>query len=309
MTTETENVGPEGTRPRSVLVREERPIEGGCDACLKQARAVEPGRMDLLTILPEEPPSTVLEGLPNGAGDALENLRLVVLDDRTRSASRRSAPVDDGPDPVAVPVPDPSDLSQLADVVRASVDEWRGNGNRTVVCGGSLTALSEWVEPTELCGFLRDLLAQLREIHVHFHISPDAHDPAEVDDFTAMFDTVVDSIGQADRRNEERGQTPEFVFEVLANPVRRRLLSVLFEESGGMDLDVLIGRLGPHVPGIERGGTDLSGTGRSRIQIALQHNHLPKLADAGIVAYDYEDRTVTLVGHEDTIEPVLELLE
>lgn len=309
MTTETENVGPEETRPRSVLVREERSIEGGCDACLEQARAVEPGGMDLLAILPEDPPATVLEGLPNGAEDALGNLRLVVLDDRTRSASRRSAPMDDGPDSVAVPVPDPGDLSRLEDVVRESVDEWRGNGNRTVVCGGTITALSTWTDHSELTGFLRDLLPRLRDTHVHFHISPDAHDPAEVNDFTAMFDTAVDSIGQADRRNEGRGQSPEFVFEVLANPVRRRLLAVLFEESGETDLDVLIGRLGPHVPGIESGGTDLSGTERSRIQIALQHNHLPKLADAGIVEYDYEDWTVTLVGHEETIDPVLELLE
>lgn len=75
--------------------------------------------------------------------------------------------------------------------------------------------------------------------------------------------------------------------EALADARRREVLTVLTRIEDPTSLADLAERVaaaaGPAVSA-------------DRVRIALDHLHLPKLADAGIVSYDREDRTVTYEG-------------
>lgn len=43
-----------------------------------------------------------------------------------------------------------------------------------------------------------------------------------------------------------------------------------------------------------------------RVRIALYHNHLPKLCDAGVVAYDRDRRTVALARERERVVRLLD---
>lgn len=77
--------------------------------------------------------------------------------------------------------------------------------------------------------------------------------------------------------------TREATFDLLSSSVRRTLV-VTLRESGTVGRDELTETL---AAAEADGGEDA----RRRIRIALHHNHLPRLADAGLVVYD--DETVT----------------
>lgn len=65
------------------------------------------------------------------------------------------------------------------------------------------------------------------------------------------------------------------VFRLLSRPRRRRVLYVLRERGGA----VAVERLAEHLLARERD----DGPGRERVEVALRHVHLPKLAAAGAV--------------------------
>lgn len=97
-----------------------------------------------------------------------------------------------------------------------------------------------------------------------------------------------------DRREEDLDE----LFDLLSEPVRGTLLAVLDDvarEDFPLDVeavaDAVLERSGP---GREPGPTD---DARERLVVSLHHRHLPKLADAGVLAYDREERTVTFEGY------------
>lgn len=80
------------------------------------------------------------------------------------------------------------------------------------------------------------------------------------------------------------------VLTALAHPQRRTILSVLAEQDGlvahaELARAVIARTSGDDFPGDE-----------AEVRIQLRHDHLPKLADAGLVEYDAEAGTV---GYED----------
>ena len=80
---------------------------------------------------------------------------------------------------------------------------------------------------------------------------------------------------------------------VLSAPRRHHALRALATGEGdGASFDDLV----VAVTAFERAGRTERGPGESssEVAIALHHCHLPKLADAGIVAEDYEDGDVAL---------------
>ena len=97
-----------------------------------------------------------------------------------------------------------------------------------------------------------------------------------------------ESVTSDDRRPLEMNL--DALFEALADAQRRRILAYL----DATDDDVAA-----YSDLIEHVADDSAGestTDRDRIAVSLHHNHLPKLADVGVVEYDARSETVRYRG-------------
>lgn len=77
----------------------------------------------------------------------------------------------------------------------------------------------------------------------------------------------------------------ETTFDLLSSSVRRTIIATL-HESG----TVARTRLTERLASAEADGGEAA---RRRMRIALHHNHLPRLEDAGLIDYDDEEVTPT----------------
>lgn len=80
-------------------------------------------------------------------------------------------------------------------------------------------------------------------------------------------------------------------FDLLTHEYRRIVLYRLAETAGATGVEELVAAI------VESGG-DRSGPARrddgGAVEVALRHAHLPRLADAGVVAFDRDADTVEL---------------
>jgi allophanate hydrolase subunit 2 len=73
---------------------------------------------------------------------------------------------------------------------------------------------------------------------------------------------------------------------LLSNPVRRAVLAVLAQDASTMTLTDLAAE-------IAAAGTDATGdVDRQTLAVCLHHNHLPRLAAAGLLEYDSKEKSV-----------------
>lgn len=94
------------------------------------------------------------------------------------------------------------------------------------------------------------------------------------------------------------GPAADVLFDALANRTRRRVAWYLLDESHA-SLDELADVLA----GWELAEADVvDATRRDRIACGLDHVHLPKLAEAGVVEYDRDAGTVSLAALPETVE-------
>lgn len=87
----------------------------------------------------------------------------------------------------------------------------------------------------------------------------------------------------------------DVAFEVLADDRRRVVVSYFLEDRERADLE----DLAAHVTA-EAGVTD------DRAAATLHHFHLPKLADAGVIRYDDEQRLAVATDSIRDLEPYVE---
>lgn len=80
------------------------------------------------------------------------------------------------------------------------------------------------------------------------------------------------------------------VLSVLADERHRQILAVVYESSDGMDVSTLADRVADRLAA-EQSGPVSDGTG-DRLHVSLHHRHLPKIAAAGLIKYDTQNRTV-----------------
>lgn len=96
---------------------------------------------------------------------------------------------------------------------------------------------------------------------------------------------------------------PSVAFRILADVHRRFVCYLLVERGGTIPVD----ELAAHVAGTDPGpGESLQGL-PSRAHRRLYHNHLPRLAEHGVVDYDREAEAVSLTDLGEQLEPYLEL--
>lgn len=82
----------------------------------------------------------------------------------------------------------------------------------------------------------------------------------------------------------------------LDDPTRRRILVALLEQSPLSDT-----ALNPVEQPVAEGETERRG-------LALYHNHLPMLEDAGLIGWDRDRREIVKGANFDEIRPILTLL-
>lgn len=83
----------------------------------------------------------------------------------------------------------------------------------------------------------------------------------------------------------------ETTFDILSSPVRRNVIAIL-HDSGPITRTELAARLADAMDDAA-GAEAARGASPRQLRISLHHNHLPRLADAGVVEYDDDGVTAT----------------
>ncbi|WP_227377952.1 DUF7344 domain-containing protein [Haladaptatus halobius] len=93
---------------------------------------------------------------------------------------------------------------------------------------------------------------------------------------------------------------PTAVFELLAHDRRRYILQYLSQKVGAVSLSELTEQIAiwEDKPTYDQ---------YERILTGLHHQQLPKLGDAGIIRYDVDAETITLLETVDQLTPYLQL--
>lgn len=96
------------------------------------------------------------------------------------------------------------------------------------------------------------------------------------------------------------------IFDVLQNERRRFVLQYLRRNGGPVDL----GELATKVASWEYDTPcdDISQKQRKRVYTTLQQTHLPKMSDAGIVAYDSSEGIIDTTPHTEDLTVYLEIV-
>jgi hypothetical protein len=97
-------------------------------------------------------------------------------------------------DPYSVATESPRDLTGLGITVSQHLEEWAGNGNQTVVCFDSLTALLQYAAVDRVFRFLHVLTRRMQAIDAvaHYHLDPAAHATEDVAALKSLFDTQME---------------------------------------------------------------------------------------------------------------------
>lgn len=162
------------------------------EACVDLLTVGPAGRTDLLFVTVTEPARARIDAWRGRAGDQPAKVGVVSVDERGRSTAR--TPADDFS---VQTVGEPGDLTGLGIAVTEYLSEWHDDGNRTVLCFRSVTALLQYVGARRAYKFLNELTSRLSRVEAvaHFHLDPSAHDEQTVNTLVPLFDAVVDPTG------------------------------------------------------------------------------------------------------------------
>lgn len=80
---------------------------------------------------------------------------------------------------------------------------------------------------------------------------------------------------------ELRSHTIDTLLAALSNPSRRYTTYILLSQP-----QLTVEQLAARLHRIDADAAEMGDTDRSSIEISLVHNHLPRLADAGLIEYD-----------------------
>ena len=88
--------------------------------------------------------------------------------------------------------------------------------------------------------------------------------------------------------------------DVLAHPIRSHVLHYLRTHSEVVAIDTLTAVLTNELAGPS---ATAGGETPEQIEVALQHTHLPKLADAGLITYEDNPGEIALTDDTDSLDP------
>lgn len=293
----------------TLLITQPQTTDLGRDACIDALTVHPPTLANLIAITHEQAPDEWLATWRQRIGDSPANLTLITADATTRSAAQPVPPSQEtaigGQEVLALS--DPGDLTQLGIIVSERLTDWQDTDRRPVVCGGSLTAMLQWVDLPVLFRFLHVFLQRLRaaDALIHFHLHPDAHSDQTRQTLEQLFDRVIDEPLNRPREQPTALDT-DALFDLLCVPRRRHVLRILLDE-GVMPMDNLAARVVAHES--TAAADEYSDHTRDRMRIDLHHSHLPKLDRAGLIDYDETNHTARLVATETHVESYLNSID
>lgn len=193
--------------PGNVLLETDVRDECEVAACADLLDLNAAGDVDVVLVVVGEPLADHLDALKRHAGGPPANVGIVSVRDAdlvVRGEKRRE---ETPSGPTIRRISDPRDLTGVGMAVSEFLSAWRGDGNRTVVCLDSLTALLEYADARRVYQFCNDLTGKLEagNARAHFHLAPDAHDERTVRLLTSLFDrrvTAADVVGASDTAEE-----------------------------------------------------------------------------------------------------------
>ncbi|MDR5657349.1 hypothetical protein RH831_09165 [Halodesulfurarchaeum sp. HSR-GB] len=97
-----------------------------------------------------------------------------------------------------------------------------------------------------------------------------------------------------------RAMDPDTAFSLLSNQRRRHVLCLLAERDEEVALSEIAREIAAKMNDVEPEGVE-EGAYRS-VYVALYQNHVPRLAEAGVLEYDAEERTARIAKNQRTWE-------
>lgn len=181
----------------------------------------------------------------------------------------------------------PGDIGELYTAITLYASEWLHTDQKTIIWLESLTPLLEHVGIQRTLDFVERLGDRLETLGAtaYFRLDPATHEDYTADLLRSSFDVVVESEELEKRASAIPNGT-------LADPRRRTVLRALQAANGPLSIEDGAARVAArendrHPEGVEPIDARL-------VAIDLQHAHLPKLAEAGLIEVDTERRVVSL---------------
>lgn len=314
--------------PTSVLLLEPEAGSGGGRACIDLLGGGAPREQNVLSVAVSEAADDRLSVWRTHAGEVMPRRTAVIDTGRSRAGEAVVERI--GRDPaVTVDVLDnPVNPMELAVAVGRYLGAWAGTPERTRVCFDSASALLAPLGRRSRESLLDALTIRFEAAGalVHFHADPTTTDDATLEvlarsvDVVAEYDhgwTVTDPSVDRSSDGEDRlirragdgestgdaagASAPDRIPEpysldsllsVFSDGRRRQVLYGLLEAPDETaSVDALVATV---AAGEDEAGT--AGTDRQATALSLVHTHLPRLASAGLVEFDADDRTVAYVA-------------
>lgn len=288
------------SRANNVLVLGPSVGEAAGNACRDLVAGESSEQVNFLGVTFTQPAERLRVWKQHVGAERLADTTLVVVGDAAKG-EQTAADADDHRW-----IPDPTDTMALGFEMVRYLARWAPD-EETFGCVHTLSDLLGTAgrdRTVELLERLLPVSASL-DARIHYHLDPDRHDEETVALLAPLFDTVVEvredgtlaeiqpstpekseaDAGSAatDGYPPEGGPSMDTLLELVADSRRRAILRHLDESEPGVpvETDALVDRL----LATEDDASDSEGC-RRRLAIELHHHHLPKLADAGLVAYD-----------------------
>ncbi|MEF8800905.1 MAG: hypothetical protein V5A38_03305 [Halolamina sp.] len=163
------------------------------EACTNLLRSGQASESNVLWVSYTRSPDEQLRQWQSDSPDSLAEIGMVSVEDTMRSVAGSSE--FSGPNKPVETVSSPNDLTGLGIRITEFLTEWEDNGNRTIVCFDSLTALLQYVELDTAYEFLHILTGRMAALDAfaHFHMDPDAHDKQTVESISTLMDAIVEA--------------------------------------------------------------------------------------------------------------------
>ena len=169
------------------------------DGCADFLTVDAPSEEDVLYVTFVQSPDDRLESWRSRVGNERPaRIGFVDVDGSTRSAVDATAGGGPAVDVTIQTVSSPGNLTDLGIKVSEYVEAWEADGNQTVICFHSLTALLQYADLQRAFRFLHVLTGRVRTTNgfAHYHMDPSAHDPRTLNTLMTLFDGVVEWDGE-----------------------------------------------------------------------------------------------------------------
>lgn len=244
----------------------------------------DPQETNLLAVTCKQTPVELLDAWEEQIGDLPVKMGVIRIGQSLDSSVDLDRSEHEGISLPLTAVERPSDIGELYTAITLYATEWLYTDQRTIIWLESLTPLLRHVGIQRTLDFVERLGDRLAELDatVYFRLDPAVHEPDVIELLRSSFDLVVES-------DDRSAPLPD---GLLADRRRRTLLRALRAAGGSLPIEDGAARIAAHENDHHADGVEP--VNARLVAIDLQHGHLPKLEEAGLLEVDRERRIVDL---------------